>query len=165
MKVHQSHQDCLFLSAFLMLHVKRCKGQKSTPRVPSPPMSATRGLGTVPTCLFPTALRHPELQKLLTRGNSRDKGLRMWQQVRRPELGSGGEVTALRLRASASQPISSRNTSTPPTFWPGTEPYVCSLWEPLFFQRSPAFMLCTPAARLPWVRHESLWCGYLKCVF
>lgn len=51
----------------------------------------------------------------------------MWQQVRRTELGSGGEATALHLRASASPPISSRNISTPPTFWPGTEPYVCSL--------------------------------------
>lgn len=66
--------------------------------------------------------------------------------------------------ASASQPISSRNTSTPPTFWPGTEPYVCSLWDLIFFQRSPAFTLHKPEARPPWVTRESLRCGYLKRV-
>lgn len=65
--------------------------------------------------LFPYCPKPPQLGKLLTQGNSRDKGLLMWQQVRRTELG-GGEATALHLRASASQPISFRNASTPPTF-------------------------------------------------
>lgn len=92
-----------------------------------PIMSATLCSGAAPTHVSPTSQSLLKLQKLLARGNSRGKEQGMWQQVRRTELGSGGEATALHLRASASPPISSRNISTPPTFWPGTEPYVCSL--------------------------------------
>nr|XP_047934755.1 uncharacterized protein LOC106045520 [Anser cygnoides] len=80
----------------------------------------------------------PEPRILLTWGNSRAN--------RAVPVLAGQEDSA-----SASQPISSRNTSTPPTFWPGTEPYVCSLWDPIFFQRSPAFTLHKPEARPPWV--------------
>lgn len=122
-KVHQNHQNCLSFSATSVLWDKCFKGQKS---IPHPPMSATLSSGTIPV-FFPYPSKPPQLGKLLTQGNSRDKGLCMWQQVRRTELGSTGEATALHLQASASQPISFRNASTPPTFWAGTEPYVCSL--------------------------------------
>lgn len=123
-KVHQNHQNCLYFSATSLLQDKCCKGQKSIPR---PLMSATLGSGAAPACFFPTLHKLPQLGKLLTQGNSRNKGLYMWQQVRRTELGSAEEATALHLQASSSQPISFKNTSTPPTSWPGTEPYVCSL--------------------------------------
>lgn len=123
-KVHQNHEDYLSFSATSVLQDRCCKGQKS---IQCPPRVSHTGLRHCSCMFFPDPPKPPQLGKLLAQGNSQRQGAVHVAAGQEDRAGQHWGETVLHLRASASQPISFRNASTPPTFWPGTEPYVCSL--------------------------------------
>lgn len=121
-RVHWSCQDCLSLSS--VLQAKCCKGQKN---VPCPPVSATLGHRHCSHIPFPHLPKLPRAPKAADSGKFQRQGA---VRVVAGQEGSAGQRWGRCRSVPVSlglQPTASSNASTPPTFWPGTEPYVCSL--------------------------------------